>query len=177
MQAASSGGAGPALTLTPSVYGSSVGMGTAEERAWLVNEGLGYVMGNRIDGLGGRERRAEGQAISTCIRSAGLTVPVPFSPRPGPQFLGVWVLGLLGLGLGTVGRQTVLLSSWASHPCRPVFPEWSQVLGLSRDQNQISTVFLLVQRQQRSRCPTRHRSARGPSSDLWRFYAYCCKMI
>lgn len=71
------------------------------------------------------------------VDSSGPLESQPFSPW-GP----VW--RLLGLGLGSTGSGWVwvryctstglgcffLLSCWLSHPCRPVFPEWSQVLGL-----------------------------------------------
>lgn len=84
------------------------------------------------------------RALGRMDSSGPLEPAQPFS-RPGPQsgVSRVWVLGLLGLagsagclgrvvyGYGTsTGSNCFLLSCWRSHPCRPVFPEWSQVLGL-----------------------------------------------
>lgn len=174
-----------------------------------MNEGLGYIMGRE---------RGGGQAISTCTRlGCQFRSPWPSQLGPVWAWgRGLGLLGLMGLG--TVGRQQTdradrrtpctassklqaalqtarcpagcLLSGWPPHPCRPPSSTRmeSSPSGPSTTNPNFPTSSCPLQRQQRSRYPTRHRSARGPSPDLpwspwfsprrWRVYAYCCcKMI
>lgn len=126
-----------------------------------MNEGLGYILG-----MNGRK----GQATSNShVHSVGWTGPFavrlsvaclcspwaqPSQPSPRPKasphlsspvhkpgygVVGVWVWVWVYASSSGLDR---LLSS-RSHPCPPVFPEWSHALGSSRK----SPHFFGVQRQ------------------------------
>lgn len=141
--------------------------------AWLVNEGLGYIMGMN----GGRGGRGTSYFH---VHSAGWTVPVAFA-------LGA----SLGLGLGPAGSAgpagsgygrstdwTVLFILLAFPSLSPRLPRMESSLGACQACRRANPhSYFPRQRQQRSRFLTRHRSARGPSPELPRPLALLCLLL
>lgn len=90
---------------------------------------------------------------------------------PGSGSWVYWVTSWVWLGLGRVPYvdrlELFFVILLAVPSLSPRLPRMESSLGLGLvDETTFSTVFFISQRQQRSRFPTRHRSARGPSPDL-----------